>query len=422
MPFRYITRRHQIIKAYLSGIGKSAVIMPAAFLAALAFSTLGMGAVFYLRDTFDASGIDVGALFAAWWLSYSLGCFFLRPLADKISLRIVLPVSTFLTGIAAMGIYFSASIPMAVVCACLVGATASFFWSPMMGWLSTGLEGSALSKTMGLYNISWTTACVIGPPLAGWLSQQNPAYPIFLGAGLFLTNAVMITGATLALPKVRADAESVRTPAQTNDVNTGRSTRLRYACWTALVTTFMTMSLIAQVWPIPAQENLEVNPDIRKVVIGFLLLGRALFNAIGMGMIGRLSFWHYRGTLLVMGQLCLAGILIAIAGQTSVIVIAPLLAVQGLIASLSYSYSTFHAVAGSNNRAARMGIHEGLLSLGLCAGVVLGGAAYDYFSFPAACRCFAGIVLVGVAIEIMIVARTARTERRDSDGNLYDSP
>ncbi len=415
MPFRYITRRHQLIKAYISGIGKAAVIMPAAFLASLALSTLAIGAVFYLRDTFDASGKQVGIFFAALWLSYASGCFLLRPLTDGISPRIVLPVSTFLSGAATLGIYYSGSIATAATCVGIMGASASCYWAPMMGWLSTGLEGPALSKTMGKFNISWSTACIIGPPLAGWLSQQWTAYPIFLSAGLFLVNAVMITGASLALPKARTDTETARAPTQNNDVNAGRSTRLRYACWVAAFATFVTAAMIGQVWPISAQKDLHLS----KVAIGFLLFGRSLFNAIGLGTMGRLSFWHYRGTGLLLGQLCLAAMLLALATSTSVAIIALLLALQGLLMSLGYSYSMFHGAVGSANRAARMGIHEGLLSLGACSGVVLGGIIYDRLSMSAVCRFFACVVLAGLAIEIVITIWTARTERRDKDGNLH---
>ena len=48
MPFRYVSRQAQLVKSFYSGIGKTAVLFPAAFLAAAAWAMLALGMVFYL--------------------------------------------------------------------------------------------------------------------------------------------------------------------------------------------------------------------------------------------------------------------------------------------------------------------------------------------------------------------------------------
>ena len=95
MKLQYISQRRQLIKSYYTGIGKTAVIFPSAFLVAVGAGLITLGIVFYLRDVFRASPSEIGLIAALWSLSYICGCLFIRPLFDRILPRHTIMIATF---------------------------------------------------------------------------------------------------------------------------------------------------------------------------------------------------------------------------------------------------------------------------------------------------------------------------------------
>lgn len=397
MRFRYISQRRQMIKAYASGIGKTAVIYPAAFLLVVALAVLMLSLVFYVREVYDASGIQVGAMFGAWWLCYAASCISLRPLTDSFRPRMILPVSTFAMSMFALGIRLGGCLAMVYVCCGLMGLSSGLFWPPLMGWLSTGLEGPQLNKVLGRFNVSWSVGGMIGAPLGGWLSQYNVVLPIYVASALLLMTSALIMGATLALPGVRRDKETAITSAVSNG-DRAKETRLRYAAWLGVFTIFLVSGVISQIWPVSARDDLR----LAKVAIGLLLFGRSLSNTLALGLMGHTDSWHYKGGLMLRGHLYVLVALAAMAWAGNTFTLVAGLALVGLVTGMSYSYSIFHGVAGSANRAARMAVHESLLSLGVLNGGVIGGLIYDRFSMMTVYAVLAGVVLASLAAQAAI--------------------
>ena len=391
MPFRYISRRRQMIKSFYSGIGKTAVIFPAAFLAGVGLGTLLLGLNFYLQEVYEARHAQIGAFFALWSFSYIVGCLVVRPLTDAVRPRYLLMAATFSMCVFALAIHYSGTLVLAFGFFCLVGLSASLFWPPIMGWLSSDAEGTELSTLMSRFNLSWSSGAIISPFLAGWLSQRDAALPIHVASALFLLTSFLIAGAALALPRVRNDGH-VATPNGETRGSPDRSPRLRYSGWVGLFTAFVVVGIVVNIFPISARAELHLS----KRVIGELLLWRALFGAIGFWILGRMTFWHYRSSQMILGQLCLAGGLVAMVCASHPLVIGPILAVLGLMYALAYSNGLFHGVEGSPNRAARSAMHEALLSAGLFSGSLLGGIIYEHYSIAATYLFGAAVVLAGV--------------------------
>lgn len=394
MPFRYISRRRQLIRSFYSGIGKTAVIFPSAFLAAVGQGILILGMVFYVREVFQPTGGQIGAFFGFWSAAYIGGCLILRPLTDTIRPRYLLAVSTLCMGLCILAVRCCTSFGLATVFYGCIAFAAGIFWPPLMGWLSAALEGAELSKAMSKFNFSWSVGGIISPFLAGWLTEQNVALPLYVAAAVLLGTSLLITGAALALPKVRNDRHSAA-EAKRSAAGPDRSTRLRFAGWVGAFTAFVALGAILYIFPVWARNDLHM----REGIIGALFSARSLFMALAFVIMGRTVFWHFRGSQMLLWQICMAGSLVAMVYAHHPAVLAPILALLGFTTGYSYFSSMFHGLAGTARRAARSAIHESLLSSGLMCGPVLGGLIYQHYSINAVYLTCAGIVLVGVGIQ-----------------------
>jgi len=406
MPFRYVSRRAQMIKSFYSGIGKTAVIVPAAFLAGLGLGTLILGMVFYLRVVYRATGGQLGAFFGLWSFAYILGCLLLRPLTDSIRPRYLLAASTFCMFLCTLALHYCGSFVLAYVFYSFVAVSAGLFWPPLMGWLSSDLEGADLSKAMSRFNLSWSMGAIISPFLAGWLAELDVALPLQVAAAIFLLTSFLVAGAALALPRVRNDRHSaVREQGSGPDAD--ESTRLRYSTWVGVFTAFVALGSVIYIFPVSAREEL----NIREGVIGMLFSSRAFCTTLAFAVMGRTVFWHHKSSQILLGQLWIVGLLVAMVYVRQPLTIGPVLACLGLGVGLSYFNSMFHSIAGSSNRVARSAVHESLLSAGLLCGAVLGGVLYQYYSITVVYLTCAALVLAGVVVQAGISLWVMRVEK-----------
>jgi len=405
LPFRYLSRRAQTIRAFTSGIGKSAVIIPAAFLASMSWAMLGLGLVFYLREVQGASKSQIGAFYGLWFSGYAVGCLVVRPITDRFRPRYLLVVSCLCASVLPLAILYGGSLFLTCVFGVVMGVSGSLFWPPLAGWLSSELEGADLGKVMSRFNLAWSTGAIIGPLLGGWLSERAAALPVYSASVLSLLTAVLIAGAAVALPRVRGDPYTAIGNGAPHAA-VGRATRLRYSAWVGVFTAYCVLGMLAAIFPVSAKEDLGIG----KSVIGLLVFSQALCRTAGFGILGHTTFWHYRGSQMLLPQLGILGCLVAMIYAGRPLTIAPVLGLIGLLGSLSYFNSMFHGIAGSSNRAARSALHESLLGVGHISGAVLGGVLYQHYSVVAAYLTCAAIVVVGVAAQAVISIWAKRVE------------
>ena len=398
MPFRYVSRRSQLIRSYYAGIGKTAVILPAAFLVSIALSMLMLGMVFYLKETYGATGRQVGVCIALWVVAYIAGCMLLRPRTDSVRPRYLIAVSTLCMGLSALGILHASSFGLATVAFCLTGLSTSLFWPSMMSWMSSNLEGAELSRTMSHYNMAWSSGTIIGPTLGGWLSQIHPSFPLYGYLLLALATFLMIVGAMLALPKVRADTYSAtgngKSPAEDHS-----GTLLRYVAWVGLFSAFFAMGVVNTVFPLSAISDLHIS----KSLVGVLLTVRTTVTTIGFILMGRFVFWHNRGSQMLLGTIGLAGIMVIMGHVNTPWALSPVFAILGILVAMGYFNSLFHGIERSSNRAARSAIHESLLGVGLASGAFFGGLIYQEYDAGVVYRTCVAVALVGTLAQGVLI-------------------
>lgn len=402
MPWRYISQRRQVLYALTSRVGKTALIYPAAFLAALGGGIMMLGIIFFARDRFLASPTQIGILAAAWAVAYAAGCLLLRPISQRMLPRYSMLVANTLLFGAALWVAIAPSLRHLYAAYTLFGAALAFFWPASAGWVSTNVEGMALARSVGRFNVCWSVGAMLGPLLAGWLSSVDAGLPIRVAAICYLVTAAMIVGCILALSRLGEEDDAHRLSRE--PVNGDEhGTPLRFPGWVGVFVTFLTGGVLFAVFPLYARQGLGLS----KTVVGGLFLLRALTNALWLGVLPRSTSWHYRGGPMLAGTLLLAVAMVAMAGVRSAPSAAVVLAVLGLLNAHSYSEGQFHGVAGAKQRATRMAIHEALVSAGIVVGSVFGGVVYDHFGSTVLFIATGAITAVAAAAQALLLRRHA---------------
>jgi MFS family permease len=394
MVYQYIDRQRQIIKSFYTGIGKSGVIFPTAFLVALGHGFVTLGAIFYVRDQFGATSSQVGFFTALWSVCYILGCIFIRPLSNRVLPRYVLTAAAFFKGLFIFLILQVKTITAAYLFYGLFGLSISFFWPPILGWLSRGVEGARLGRLMSNFNFSWSVGSIISPLIAGYLSAKAPALPLYTGCFFFFAACLLLLGSSLTLPRIRQDRELILDKNSTS-AEVDNSPLLRFPAWIGIFTAYTVIGVIVNIFPLYALGNLQYD----KSLIGLLLLNRALFAMFGFLFMGRTTFWHFRPLQMLVAQGILVACVFFMRFSSTPLTTGILISCTGICQAFSYFNSMFHGISGSINRSGRMAVHESLVSSGLVLGSLFGGVLYQRFSMSFLYTIAAAWVLFGLLLQ-----------------------
>ncbi len=373
----FIPRRERF-RIVFSGIGKSAVIYPSTLLVALGSGMLNLGLIFFMRDVYGASPGLIGWFMSFGTLVYVAGCIFLGPLFDRYKPRYLMIGATAGSALFLVLLHVFRFLPLTFLFFGLQQLSVSFFWPPVMGWLSQNMEGKTLNKAMSRFNLSWSFGLLISPSLAGFLSERNPALPVSGAIILFAGTLLLITGAALAVPAISRNISGGKiTATDTGEKPEDSSTPLRFSAWIGLFAGFIVTGMIITVFPLFARDTLLLS----KSMVGNLLSLRVFARIIGFFLLGRLSFWHFRGRYQVasIGSLMILMLLMTRVQTTAFFAL--LIAVASMSNAFNYANSMFHSVAGSSRRAGRLAIHESLLAGGYIVGSAAGGTLYQHYSF-----------------------------------------
>ncbi|MBN8217851.1 MAG: MFS transporter [Spirochaetes bacterium] len=346
-------------------------ILPVAFFGSLGSTLYTLGCVFLLQERFHLDGAGVGQFAAEWALAYLFGCLALSRFLVKLRVTSALLLATASLGLlwAALGRVDALWTAHLINLGC--GLVTALFWPPIMGWVSAGLEGPKLGRGLSWYNLSWSAGTVAGPFLAGLLSTRGVAWPLWMSTGLGFACV-----AILALARSKSIDRSAPAPGPTpGDASAPEQNAfMRYLCWIGLFATHVLVGVILNVFPVWAQRDLGYS----KVLIGTMLLFRALVTATTFFLSGRFSFWHQKAWPIFALEGLLVATLAALAlGPSFPGLFAGLLLV-GFTLAASYVESIFHGVQGSKNRSRRMAIHESLLTAGIVVGAQVGGFLLDH--------------------------------------------
>jgi predicted MFS family arabinose efflux permease len=293
------------------------------------------------------------------------------------------------------------SLAVAFLLYTLFGTALSFFWPPLMGWLSAGLEERALSSVIGRYNLSWSTGTIISPFLGGLLYQLGKLLPLYTSVALLGTTALLITAASIGLPRIRRDSHRESRPKRGERSAKDTSTALRFPARFAVFGTYFAFGIIVNVLPLYLRDHLGMTESDA----GLFLLIRAAFTTLGFILLGRRTFWHFKKWWIISGQILilLIAALFSLLHETLALTVG--IALFGAGMAIVYNNSVFHGISGSQSRASRMAVHESTLTAGVVAGSMIGGPIYQAYSINAAFLVAAVLCLLSAAVMTILLAR-----------------
>jgi MFS family permease len=384
----------------LSGIGKTAVMLPATFLMSTANGLISFGIVYYLRDTYAAEPSVIGWFTAFYAMAYFLGCIVFKPLLFYILPRYSMMAGAVIMGTSILGILVFHSLTAGFIFYSIFGFAVALFWPPLMGWLSANIEGKDLNRTMSRFNFTWSSANVFAPFLAGLLFEIEIALPIKTGIAMQYGVFFFILAASLVFHRLRSDV--YREPHRRKEEKKDGGTPVRYLARIGIFCSYAVIGVLNTMFPLFGREVLSLPAS----VVGALLLSRSLTTTAGFLLLGRMHRWHFMisphyfagGAYIV-----LAGLLILFPRPGAYGLVLPLI---GITAAYSYSSSIFHGAAGTARKGKSMTIHEAVLTAGQVFGAVGGGISYQHGGMTGALLFL--IALVGLATLLQRYIHTRR--------------
>jgi MFS family permease len=399
-----------LLMNFTSIIGKSHLLLSITFLVAIGIGTVILGLIYFVHERYDASPGTIGLFTSTYFISYFIGCFFTRPLGKRLLPRYSIMLATGLMTVILTLILIFPGLPLAFVLIALFGGSVSLFFPPTAGWMSSGVEGKVLSKTISRWNISWSTGSILSSYIAGFLTEIDIRYPIILSIILFLFCTILVLAASLFLTNIKADRFQDAKP---NTIgNKDYSTFLRFPSWLLVFTVYVMVGVIFNIFPIYAKEQLGISESR----VGVLLLIEALFSTICFFILGKTVYWHFRPKLIMIFQMLLMLVLVILLSVNTFAGYALLMPIIGVIVAVTYSFSLFHGTSGSLERGKRTAVHELVQSSGIILGSIAGGQMYQVFSIKAVYLFCLTVASAGAVIQIFLLRKGTIKKRKQDSG------
>ncbi len=394
------------------------ILMAATFLFSLATGMVSFAIVFYVKQRFNADHTMIGLISSGQTLFYIVGV-----------LGFSLNKNThprYFLGFSAMSMVVFLSVylifpywRLTLLCGSLYGLGMALFWPRISGWVSWGLEGKNLSKTMSQYNFSWSTGGIISPALGGLLTEINIVIPFTASIVLLLLIGVLLAVFSRVYPEMKKGQAEIRkareksykdgeVPADTDpDIGTTRMTPLRFPARLGVVSTYILTGFIIFIFTAYMRESL----DYREGLIGFFLLFRLFFATLGFIVWGKWKGWHFKPGLILLNQVVTIVLLILLARSGTTLPLLIFFGIYGFNFSFTYTIGQFYGATGSTNRERSMAIHEGVINIGIIIGTFFGGILSDRIGMPVTLSVFTIICAVLLVVQFILLVYFKKTGR-----------
>ena len=145
----------------------------AAFLQAFA-NGIWLVAMPFIIKRLSGTDFEVGLCIGGYFVGYVASLLFSRPLLDRFDLRrsTLLGAGSMTAGMAVTcltvvtaqkGLCPGSVILLLTIISAAMGVMTVVLWPQVVGWLSVNHEGSRLNRRLGIFNISWSLAGIVGP-------------------------------------------------------------------------------------------------------------------------------------------------------------------------------------------------------------------------------------------------------------------
>ena len=189
------------------------ILMVATFLFSLAAGMVSFAIVFYVKQRFNADHTMIGLITSGQTFFYLAGVLGFS-LNKNTHPRYFIGLSAL-----SMVVFLSAYLifpywRLTLIFGSLYGLGMALFWPRISGWISWGLEGNNLSKTMSRYNFSWSSGGIISPALSGFLVEKNVVFPFLASIFLLLLIGVLLVVFSRVYPEMKKGQAEIRSARQ----------------------------------------------------------------------------------------------------------------------------------------------------------------------------------------------------------------
>lgn len=316
----------------------------------------------------QASPFLIGLIGASTGGPYAIMTFVFGYASDRFSRKKMLLAAEAISAFA-MILCFLSQEPYQLIFARFVFAIGlALFWPLAEAYTGDLVHSDQLSQALTGYNVSWSSATIVGPLLGGllitWFLTRTPflvALTLFVFAGmLFLPRTVANITRSHQIHHLNQNEERV--------LNNSKVSPLIYAFLFAF-----TSALLNAIFPAYATQ-LDISPD----VIGLMFLLSGLAQTITVLLSSRLQSKLGTEKLLLLSSvfLCISLTIIGLTLATPIFMVCFL--IFGFGQGMAYSTAILLVLKGSGFRRGKAaGMFEGILGVGFFTGPLVGGALYQ---------------------------------------------
>lgn len=324
------------------------------------------------------SDVDVGWCFGIYTGMYLVGCLLASMLLSRFNPKRLVQIGFAACIILMAGVLAVIMLaergrefhPLQVlnIIALLFGLAQSLTWPFMHSWVSSGYEGSALSRRMGCSMSIIATGSLVGPALSGILVERSEVLPITVCVGSFVISLVCACFTPGPAGGDTSGVEAKTEPASVVPV----PERLASFLWVSRIG-LLAIVICSVLIRVQAPLLMKLELSFSESTFGFLvtaLAGSAMtVHIINM----KVSAWHYRVLVLVVLSLLapMGMIMVFFATELWTFFAAAILVGAGM--AFLFASHMFYGAEGSRKRSARMAIHEIVMGLGMVIGSLMGG-------------------------------------------------
>ncbi len=339
------------------------------FLSQAAIVMFNFTLVYYLR-TLGFSSTAVGTATSIYPVVYLLGCLFLPRVLPSVNRKA--RVTSALLGMSLSAVLFSFARTKALIYSILFlyGFFQSLLWTNIETWITTSSEGGSLTKTLTLFNLSWSSSVGISNLVGGILVGLS--YPLSFA----VTASLFVTAAVIALSSPYGGDEEKR---EENIKADEKESPCRFLSWLGIFVIYTGYSMVIVVFPQYGLDYLGFSSSLS----GRLLFYRGVSVAVSFILLKKYTLWQ-KGKGAVVFMLASFSILSLMFNVVKTpLLFALVFVLYGFVFALGYDLSIYHSALGGGRRHMRMVVHEVLITAGTTAGSFLGSLVYEYMSFSA---------------------------------------
>jgi len=334
-------------------------------------------------------------------MAYMVFCFFVGSVTDRVGVKPMVLFSLTMSFLISLLIPLAPTLWILFALVAIKGVVLSAHWPLIMGWVSSGIEGGSLNKRLGIFNFSWSSGCILGTFLGGYLFAVAYWIPFVVAGAACVLEIFSIMGVQSYSPVRKAIAATMEPERESAEL-----VLFRWIWRIGLVAGWIALGAIRT--PIVTLIT-EMQQD-SKLHAG-ILAGMNLLFTCGFVALSRTVRWHYRFKYVLLAELSVLVILVGIAmsqtpGQLTTFV---LVGTPGM--AFMYSSHLFYAVSGSRQRQNGAALHEILLSLGISIGSFGGGVWGQAYGIRAVYIAIAGVIGAAILVQAAIFYLLKEKER-----------